>query len=105
MATAIIARCIIVENSLPVLTLLEYQYGFLCLVYLRHSPPIADYIREREALRAIVRSVLAVIIYAIEYPGPAGFILLLALLIRVRQKRKQPKPRDNLGISESQASI
>jgi DNA-binding beta-propeller fold protein YncE len=54
-------------------------------LYYRHSPPIADYIRDREILKAIVRSVLAVIIYAIEYPITAGFMLLLPLLISVRQ--------------------
>ena len=73
--------------------------------YYRHSPPIADYIRERETLRTIVRSVLAVIIYAIEYPIAAGLVLLLCLLVRVRQTRKRSKARDNSGISESQASI
>ncbi len=73
--------------------------------YYRHSPPIADYIRDRETFRAIVRSVLAVIIFTIEYPIGAGFVLFLPLLIRVRQTRKRSKARDNLGISESQASI
>jgi len=73
--------------------------------YLRYSPPIADYNRERETLETIVRSVLAVIIYVIEYPIAAGLVLLLCLLVRVRQTRKRSKARDYLGISESQASI
>ena len=45
--------------------------------YYRHSPPIADYIRERETLRAIVRSVLAVVVFSIEYPV---LVLLTPLL-------------------------
>jgi hypothetical protein len=45
--------------------------------YYRNSPPIADYIRERESLRTIVRSALAVVIFSIEYPLPTGLALLL----------------------------
>jgi len=73
--------------------------------YYRHSPPIADYIREREVLRVIVRSGLALVIYAIEYPLAAGLIFVLALLIRVRQSRKGSKQRRDLDISEKQAII
>lgn len=54
--------------------------------YYRHSPPIADYIRERELLRATVRSILALIIFTIEYPTTTGFIILLIMVIRIRQK-------------------
>ena len=72
--------------------------------YYRHSPPIADYIRERDSLRAIVRSVLAVIIYAVEYPIAAGLMLLLPLLISVRQRRQRSITRGSLSISESQAT-
>jgi DNA-binding beta-propeller fold protein YncE len=79
--------------------------AWLVEFYYRHSPPIADYIRERETLRTIVRSILAVVIYAIEYPIGAGFVLFLPLLIRVRQTKERSKARDNLGISESQVSI
>ena len=59
---------------------------WLVRFYYRHSPPIADYIRERETLRAMIRSVLAVIIYAIEYPLTAGFLLMSLVLVKVRQK-------------------
>jgi hypothetical protein len=51
--------------------------------YYRNSPPIADYIRERETLRAIVRSLLTVVIYSVEYPVPTALtLLLLAVLTR-----------------------
>jgi len=49
--------------------------------YYRHSPPIADYIREREILRAAVRAALAVVIYCIEYPRAALLCLLLMILM------------------------
>ena len=49
--------------------------------YYRHSPPIADYIRERETLRATVRALLAVVIYAIEYPSASVSVLLLSMLL------------------------
>lgn len=62
-------------------------------LYYRHSPPIADYIREREYLRAMIRFILAVIIYAIEYPIMAGLLLLLPLLICVRQGRRKQVER------------
>jgi len=54
--------------------------------YYRHSPPIADYIRERESLRAMIRSGLALVIFSIEYPITAGLILLLPVLILIRQR-------------------
>ena len=57
--------------------------------YYRHSPPLADYIRERETLRALIRSGLAVVVYSIEYPTAAGLILLLPVLILIRQRRRR----------------
>ena len=57
--------------------------------YYRHSPPLADYIRERETLRMIVRSGLAVVIYSIEYPFTAGLILLIPVLLLIRQRRRR----------------
>jgi len=55
--------------------------------YYRHSPPIADYIREREMLKAIVRSLLAVVVYSIEYPIAIGLILLLPPLVVVSHRK------------------
>jgi hypothetical protein len=55
--------------------------------YYRHSPPIAAYISERESLRALVRFALAPVVYSIEYPVPAGLLVLLPVLIRIRRKQ------------------
>jgi hypothetical protein len=63
--------------------------------YYRHSPPIADYIRDRETLRAVVRSGLTLVVYSIEYPIAAGLVLLLPPLVLVRQ-RKRRKNRTRL---------
>ena len=52
--------------------------------YYRNSPPLADYIRDRETLRAIVRSLLSAVIFSIEYPVPAGLTLLLLVVIARR---------------------
>ena len=57
-------------------------------IYYQHSPPIAYYIRERETLRTIVRSVLTVVVYSIEYPVVAGLVLLLLPLIVARQRKR-----------------
>ena len=57
--------------------------------YYQHSPPIADYIRERETLRAIVRSVLALVVYSIEYPIAAVLVLLILPLLLARQRNQR----------------
>jgi hypothetical protein len=63
----------------------EWFVGF----YYRHSPPIADYIRERETLKAMVRSGLTLVVYSIEYPIAAGLILVLPSLVLVGQRRRR----------------
>jgi len=59
--------------------------------YYRNSPPLADYIRERETLRAVVRSLLTVVVYAVEYPVPA----LLSLFLLVALTRRGIKAARN----------
>ena len=58
--------------------------------YYRHSPPIARHISERETHKSIVRSVLTVVVYSIEYPVAAVFTLLffVALSIGTFKRRK-----------------
>ena len=56
--------------------------------YYRHSPPLADFIADRDWLRAIVRWLLTPIVNTIEYPGPIAlfiFSLIAAILIRRRR--------------------
>ena len=52
--------------------------------YYRHSPPIARYISERETLKSIVRSLLTVVIYSIEYPVAAVFTLFFFVALAIR---------------------
>ncbi|MCG6889211.1 MAG: CSLREA domain-containing protein [Gammaproteobacteria bacterium] len=59
--------------------------------YYRNSPPLADYIRERETLRSVVRSLLTVVVYAVEYPVPA----LLSLFLLVALTRRGIKAARN----------
>jgi hypothetical protein len=54
--------------------------------YYRHSPPLADYIRQHESLRAVVRALLAPVVYAIEYPLAAGLTIWLLLLLSARRR-------------------
>ena len=61
----------------------------LVRLYYRHSPPLADFIADRDWLRAVVRGLLTLIVYPIEYPGPAAllfFSLIAAVLVRRRRR-------------------
>jgi len=57
--------------------------------YYRTSPPIADYIRERPALRATVRFGLTPVVKSIRYPwmAPSALALLIAGLITWRRRK------------------
>ena len=62
--------------------------SFVALYY-RYSPPIADYIRERESLKVVVRGILGIIVFAIEYPLAAGILVLLSVLAIIRRTRRR----------------
>jgi hypothetical protein len=67
----------------------EAGRGFVRLYY-RYSPAVADYIRERDTLRAAVRWGLWPVVSAIKHPAPAtGMALVLALLM-MRIRRGNP---------------
>jgi hypothetical protein len=58
--------------------LLPYRHGQVFVTwYYRTSPPVADYIAERDWLRVLARMALTPLVYAIKYP--AGFAVLLIL--------------------------
>jgi uncharacterized repeat protein (TIGR01451 family) len=63
--------------------------------YYRHSPPLADFISDRDWLRAVVRALLTPMVYTINYPGPAALLffgLIAAVLVR-RRRRAAPPPQ------------
>ena len=65
----------------------EWFVGF----YYRHSPPLADFIREREMLRTAVRLLLTPVVYSIEYPVAAFLVLLLPPLVAIRHRKQRKK--------------
>lgn len=56
--------------------------------YYRHSPPLAEFIADRDSLRAVVRGLLTPIAYTIEYPGTAA-LLLFSLIVAVLVRRRR----------------
>lgn len=58
-------------------------------MYYTYSPPVADYIREHEAVRTAVRIALWPIVFTVKYPEPiAAFILCLVLGVFVWRQNK-----------------
>jgi len=56
--------------------------------YYRYSPPLADFIADRDWLRALVRGLLTPVIAMIEYPGRVALLILsLIAAILVRRRR------------------
>ena len=72
-------------------TLMHWAAGreFVRLYY-RHSPPLADYIRERDSLRATVRWGLWPLVFAIKHPGlaVASALVMLLLVLGWRRARR-----------------
>lgn len=59
--------------------------------YYRHSPPLADYIRARDTLRAAVRGALWPLVFAVKHPALAGAaaLAMLMLVLGWRQSRRR----------------
>jgi YVTN family beta-propeller protein len=62
--------------------------AFVALYY-RYSPPVAQFIREHEAVKPIVRGGLWPIIYAMEYPQALGGMLVVTLLVAGARRRSR----------------
>ena len=55
--------------------------------YYQNSPPIADYIRERESLKLIVRALLTPLVFAIEYPAAVFSFVMFLLMMKLRKRQ------------------
>jgi hypothetical protein len=57
--------------------------------YYASSPPVADYIRRSEPLRAAVRAALTPVVYGLAYPGTALLVLSGLLALSIGRRRAQ----------------
>jgi hypothetical protein len=55
--------------------------------YYEHSPTIADFLRDHEALRTVTRWMLVALIYCLQHPLIGGLGLALMVLVPVRVYR------------------
>ena len=69
-------------------------------LYYRLSPPIADYIKERDTLRSAVRLSLWPVVYTIKHPFVAYGVILIGVLIvsRTRARRHLATTHGTTGI-------
>ncbi len=58
--------------------------------YYRVSPPVADYIREHEHLRAATRAALLPVVYGVKYPAGLFFAGGLMVLVITRRRSRRP---------------
>jgi hypothetical protein len=57
-------------------------------LYYQYSPPIADYIAQRETLRSMMRIGLTPMVYAVKYPGVACLLFVLVVGVVVFRYRR-----------------
>jgi len=61
---------------------------YLVQQYYRHSPPLADYIRQHEWARLLTQVVLAPIVFTVSYPLAAAALLLLLITVYWRRRQR-----------------
>lgn len=62
-------------------------------LYYRYSPGVADYIRDRDSMRAAVRLGLWPIVFVIKHPAPTVIVVLILAFLAIRIRRARP-PRE-----------
>jgi YVTN family beta-propeller protein len=72
-------------------------------LYYRYSPPIADFIREREGLRAAVRALLWPVVHAVKHPRTSATVVLLLALGTVALRRRSHAPARSQGSTQAAA--
>lgn len=66
--------------------------------YYKHSPPLADFIAERDWLRAVVRGLLFPVVATIEYPVLAAMLVFaLIMFARLRRRRAAARALSRIG--------
>jgi hypothetical protein len=66
-------------TNAPGRTFVQYYYAW--------SPPVADFIRERDSLRRMTRWALTPLVYGFEYPGASMLLLGSALALSLARRR------------------
>ena len=58
-------------------------------LYYQYSPPIAQYIREHEAIRVFTRAALTPVVFSVEYPALPVVVLCTSVGIAAHRRRKR----------------
>jgi hypothetical protein len=61
---------------------------FLVRLYYRYSPPIAEFIREREYIKPVVRGILLPVVFFTLYPSVSVLILAVMIFLIIVYKRR-----------------